>query len=464
MKTLYRIITLPLLALSFSACQGFLSWDEDYGSEEPLQVEITEVTPLNGGVSIKYVMPNQENLLGVKGVYYLTNDPDCKEVFASSYSNEIIIRGFGDENEHTVNVITMHKNKKESAPVPVTFKPLKPAIFPIAESVEMDSTFGGVVMTWDNLYEDDIAIGLYLFDKEKNDFTLYRNIFSSAQKGEFTFRGLDAVEYEFKAVVRDRWMNETETTSIRITPLFEERIIGKDENGTRYFFHYGYEDKSTFERGEFGATYNFGAEFYTLVDGEMWNPWGNYFDTVLGGYKMKAYVPDWSIEPDTYTPEPAYLTMDLTRTQKLSRIVLWQRNLAPKNVMFPLHMEIWGTDKFPTEEEIDSDGSRLENLRYWTAWTEIDATDKWKEHFVKLADYTLEFPSGVDPRVAVGNPALFTPEDFDFMKWGYTIEMDMANAHVPVRYIRFVMKEDARGYRLNQLNWAEIEIYGAYVD
>ena len=75
-----KLLTILALLIGLVSCQEFMSWEDDYGDATPDPVIITSVTAINGGAVIKYKVPEQENLLGVKAVYKFSEQGETKEV------------------------------------------------------------------------------------------------------------------------------------------------------------------------------------------------------------------------------------------------------------------------------------------------------------------------------------------------------------------------------------------------
>ena len=82
---------------------------------------------------------------------------------------------------------TIDKSRNESAPVQVTIKPLTAPVNLIMESLKVNSTFGGIYMTWENPMRQAIAISIYRKNAE-GEMALYDTYYSDAPSGRASFR------------------------------------------------------------------------------------------------------------------------------------------------------------------------------------------------------------------------------------------------------------------------------------
>jgi hypothetical protein len=104
---------------------------------------------------------------------------------------------------------------------------------------------------------------------------------------------------------------------------------------------------------------------------------------------------------------------------------------------------------------------RLTNLRYWTAWPEINATDAWKEDWVRLGSYTVVAPSGTGP---VKDGDTFTNADVEFYRNGIDFEISPDANTTPCQYLRFVVSQSFWPARRQGAQYAEVKFFGAYAD
>ena len=151
---------------------------------------------------------------------------------------------------------------------------------------------------------------------------------------------------------------------------------------------------------------------------------------------------------------PLYFTLDMGKKASYSRLRYWMRSRTPVfSAQTFTSFEVWGTNE-PKPLSLIGDGSKEDNLKYWTEWPEVNGTDEWKNDWEKLADFKLTLPSGTT------DPNALTNEDIEFVKAGFEVEMDPQYANEPFRYIRFVIRECREPSA--QIQLSELKFWGAY--
>ncbi|MFI5136237.1 MAG: DUF4959 domain-containing protein, partial [Sphingobacteriales bacterium] len=183
-------------------------------------------TNLNGKASITYTLPGNSDLLYVKAVYE-TSPGHPQEVKASHYTNTLTVVGFGDTLAHTVKLYAVNSSEVASAPVTVTVNPLTPAILLARRSLQVKATFGGFTLTCNNPTLENLAI-IPLVDTTGNkkwvQTTGMDNIYSNSIIIKAAVRGQAAITREYAFVVRDRWLNYSDTLFAVLTPFFEQLL------------------------------------------------------------------------------------------------------------------------------------------------------------------------------------------------------------------------------------------------
>lgn len=76
-----------------------------------------------------------EDILGVKGVYTLSNRMQY-DATASFYENKLEILGFNDVMSHEMTLYTFNRAEELSDPVNVTFTPLESPLSKVARTVK----------------------------------------------------------------------------------------------------------------------------------------------------------------------------------------------------------------------------------------------------------------------------------------------------------------------------------------
>ena len=231
MKKLFllSVMALSVIILILSSCEeetgrGPISTD----GVAPAAISEVAAIPLPGGAKIRYQLPNDTDLLGVK-VNYTLPSGEPASVSASLYVNEIDVVGLIDQTETTVQVITFDQSGNESAPVSIAFTPLEAPVNAAAASLEISPDFGGARFIFDN--PTGAALDLFVFTREQNEggeagsLVLLSTESSATEKPDpVVQRGFDTGEREFMGLFRDRWGNFSDTIKHVFNPLFEEEV------------------------------------------------------------------------------------------------------------------------------------------------------------------------------------------------------------------------------------------------
>ncbi len=255
----------------------------------PANVSDIVVTNLEGGATLSYTIPNDDDLLYVKAIYRL-DDGTLMEQKASAYASELKIEGIGRSRQQTVQVVTGDRSKNESSPLEVIIHPLDAPIYTIARQLTVKEDFGGIRIDWENPSSAQIAIVVTKPD-ERNNMVDAETFYTHARIGKANVRGYESVEQIFGVHVRDRWGNHTDTLIATYVPIFEQRL-----------------DKTKFEK------WNPSGIPYTQLDNN-WTIdklWNNSLNDPGFSWPLTAVI-------------PGSFTLDLGQTAKLGRFKLYQR-------------------------------------------------------------------------------------------------------------------------------------------
>lgn len=222
-KIIYTLLS--ILAIFLWGCkeEGRIDHIDD-SVPAPASVTIKDVFSKPGGAIIKYTVPNDDNLLGVK-VIYTRNGIIC-ESKASKYVDSLVVEGFGNTNPQEVKLYSFGTNEKLSLPVSTTIHPLTPAVKSV--KFDLDPGFGGVTISLqENEFSADLAIVLMAdtIDNPVNETWIDLQTFHTKSKAiKFSRRGLKPRPVKFAAYLRDRWNNVSDTIYKTITPIEEVKI------------------------------------------------------------------------------------------------------------------------------------------------------------------------------------------------------------------------------------------------
>jgi hypothetical protein len=444
MKKIFFLILITLLPMIMWQCDQVKDWHDPTDSVAPGPVTNPQVENLNGGAKITYTLPEDDDLLGVKAEYSL-GDGQVREAFASAAKDFIELGGYGNTEKHTVTLYALDKSRNESPPVSVTIEPLISPVDLLMQTLNVQQAFGGVFLSWENVFEKEMAITLYAADS--TGFMQYFDThYSNSKDGKISFRGFEDKSRNFRIEIRDRWNNYATPFDTAITPLKEVDIFGR-ENGLVIWEMYG-NDNDLYK-------------YMGTIPCPKGN-WDRFTDDV--GYGPYYQLVNWSTNYFTgieqFLFSPYYITIDMKKSASYSRFKFWQGNRSPiGSATIPIVFSLWGTNN-PKPVNI-ADG-QIPNLRYWTGWTnvggiEVNGTDEWMNDWEKLGEYRLVYPSGMTKYVA----GQVTAEDQLFIQEGFEFDIDPAMTNKPFRYLRFKIS-DTNGNE--QWMLAELKFWGNFVE
>lgn len=321
MKTIIFMLIISVIIIS--ACDEKKLEPISGSLGKPGVITEIKIVPVSGGVTITYRIPDEEDILAVKGVYTLS-DGKVYEATTSFYENKLEVAGYNDTLEHTVEVFAINRAQESSDPVSVTFAPLESSLSKVSKTMKIMSAFGGVQFSWQNPDKAPLTFEFIVQDSI-GDLKTMKIITSQADTMKQSLRGYEPKLRVFAVVIRDNWENASDTIyppDKTILPLFEEKL-----------------DKRKMSIMKLGSDASFtnweGADAYLIDD--VYTNYGHSANSSL----------------------PAAFTIDLGVTAKLSRIVIFQRDDYVYSWGNPKNFEIYGCEKRPSQ-----DGD-------WNDWTKI---------------------------------------------------------------------------------------------
>ncbi|MDR0697652.1 MAG: DUF4959 domain-containing protein [Tannerella sp.] len=446
--SLFACVLLPIF---FECCTNVRDWSDPADNVPPGEIANVRVENINGGAILRYTLPGDKDLLGVKAVYSFSESEEISEVYASAFIDSIVLEGYADTREHAVQLYVVDKSGNLSQPVMATIQPLTPPVEQIRNSLTAYATFSGVRAIWKNPYKKPIAISLYTTDSI-GDKVLFERHYSSAENGGYTFRDFSSTEQSFHFEVRDRWNHIAAPLDTVLTPLYEVQILGKVDNvdlWDMYDYDRGIYRGDPIQANAGSVVYH--GRFRYLYDGNTWDnsTWFYFKPATIGQYVPGASTSSYML--------PAYLTIDMGVAAKYSRFKYYTRGRSPVYSAWVWYeFELWGTNHPKAITEI-GDGSQADNLKYWTSWPEAGGTDAWKNDWEKLADCEIIFPSGTPNN----SPSVTSAEDIAFVQDGFGFDIDPDMTGKAFRYVRFVLKKNNTDNG-SYIQWSELQFWGSY--
>lgn len=398
-----RIIKSSIRVLMLSLLLAFVACSEDQGpqpleknSNPPAEVTNVAIENLPGKAKLTYTLPSDEDLLYVVARYTLENGTPM-EVKASYYSNSLLLEGFAGESTDQVKIYAVNRSETESKPVVVSVNPLKAPIFDIFDSLAAMPDFGGIRITADNPTKAEIGILVMQKNIQGDWVPLSTSIYTSVEEIKQSLRGFDSVDQEFAIVVRDHWLNYTDTLVTTIKPLFEQLMPKSAYVGVGLA-----NDTKTIDNA---------YPVSNLFDGQFLEYWGSYFT-------------DRTVDVGNHL-----VTWDIGAQTKLSRLRLWQFSepINGQRMYYYLgamkKFRIWGSNQV-TDPNLE------------TGWT-------------LMGEYEIKKPSGL-PYGQENNDDLLAARDGA----DYEIALDKP----AVRYLRIECLENWVGGKFMAVS--EVHVYG----
>jgi hypothetical protein len=312
-KLLYYILVLASAASWHSCKEKEGSNYLDDNAPAPQQVSEIQVSSTPGGAMITYKLPKDKNLSYVKAVYEI--QPGVfREAKASFYSDTLGLVGFGDTLRHKVAIYSVGRNEKASAPLSVEVSPLTPPVKSVFETLTLESTFGGVNVTFKNTFQADLAIVVMVDTTGQGIWSPVTTHYTSALNGDFSARGMPSKERRFAVYLRDRWNNKSDTLLKSLTPLYEELI-----------------PKSAWKALILPGDFTTGVNNNYVLE-RTWDDIANVSENIFAT-KDYATLPQW-------------FTVDMNQSVILSRMKLFQRTSYPYNAVWIKSLEIWGSNNY----------------------------------------------------------------------------------------------------------------------
>ena len=323
MKKYSFIIALGLLVFFLFSCEEEKK-NEVMGTWNTGPISDYTVTPINGGATIEFTIPNDPDILYIMAEYERNGQIFTEK--SSIYKNELTLEGFHRVNLAKAKIYKVNRNEERSAPLSIEFEPLESIVDIAQRSLNVEPSFGGLVAYWDNPRETELGITILVEDSiDNNKLNLLDVYYSAVDKDIHPFRGLEAKETSFAFYIEDKWGNISDTLRLTTTPFFETMI---PKPYADFRASVAYDNVSNLA----------GRNIATL--------WDNIVNTSAHG---------WLTQPGN---SGTSMTIDLKQVAKLSRFVIHGYHI---NAMWgqanASEWELWGIAKF--------DNTKMADKPYW---------------------------------------------------------------------------------------------------
>ena len=390
----------------------------------PAAPVVKNIKNANGEAVIFYEVPKDKDLLYVVATYN-NNETSVRTTKASVYVDSVVVNGFGRAGTYNVTLKSVDRSGNESTPVEVKVEPTTPPVMAIYETLKPLASWGGIKLSWINETQANVIVTIKV--KDNNDeWVDSESIYSNSYEGIGSVRGLEAVEQNFRIVVRDRFDNFSEEMPFTCTPWREEQL----------------------DRLKFKEVPRLPGD--CLLNQPLRNIWDGVKNIEGSGFLHGNARDGGGIG--------RFVTFDLGKTTKLSRYKYYQR-LFERFTYNHNNIKEWKmygcteiTDDMYNKTDVSADvlGGRFgETADEYNAWVE-DQIEGW----TLIEDAKCYRPSGIETG---GN---YTNEDLEYITKGDEHEIDLEVP--PVRYIRILFISNWSGGVVPQIS--EMEFWGQYQD
>ncbi len=446
MKRYIKLLLLGIIGPLFivSCGKSYLGIEQvKTDSTAPGKIAVKEVVSRSGGLEIHFNFPQGNPNIAQVVASYTNKRGELVEFKASRYSSSILVEGFTGTDEKTVELVCIDDSGNKSEPIVVKSAPLLSPVEIAFNTMNVEPTFGGVKIDWENkdaqpfaihvLTEDMLQVGVVSLVEDPT-----KTIYNRDSVNTYAYiRQYPFVEQKFGFALSDKWGNRTDTLLRSLTPFQEEKIDHTRIKPVTFFNPTVYAGNRDY--GTYGVNRVTGIQ----NDGNSHNN-GSYapatvFDGVTTGLQFIVYkfVKNFN-DPDESKHEivqDVYVTYDLNMDVQLNRVKVYPRVGA--NYVYTRsslkRFRIWGTN--------DANNQR---------WT------KFPETWTLIGEYV-----GPDP-VTEGSP---TQEEIDYFNLNreHLIIEDNVNPHAEpstsFRYMRLQLMESYTPTN-NSISINEIEMFG----
>lgn len=409
----------------------------------PGKVIVNKIVPRPGALEINFSLPKGDADVAQIVASYFTKEGKKMEFNVSRYSSSILVEGLMGTGEVTVELKSVDNSGNESEIVTVKGRPLASSVEIARESLNVEPTFGGVKIEWQNpegnflaihvLTEDTTQIkGVISFIEDQSKIIYSRD---TAMNKTFAYvRNYPDTEHKFGFVISDKWGNRSDTLTGYWTPYREDRIEYQHieaMNVFNYTYHVGYRDYDLYGVDPVTGIQN-DANFYA-----SWASPATLFNnnTTSLAFYCYRFVKNL-LDPDESTHNyisSAYCTYDLNVDTRLNRMKIFWRPDRYYQLNSVKRLRFWGTD--------DNNPNRF--TQFPEGWTMIGEYE------------ALDAEDNMHP----------TPEEEEFMANGidFSISDDNINPNAdPTAVFRYLRVEmlDVYGIGFHTYTMNEIQLWG----
>lgn len=159
MKHLFQVILIVAFMWSLLSCSD----SNDTGTVTIAPVSNVTYEVGMGEILFKWQNPDIKTLAYTE-ISYMDSDEKLSRVLVDGKLSEQLIYGFADNNTYEFKFSAYSMTGEVSDPVIVSARPKMPAYNIFNSRIKVTGNFGGVDVSWDNVYDEEFYIQLSYFD------------------------------------------------------------------------------------------------------------------------------------------------------------------------------------------------------------------------------------------------------------------------------------------------------------
>ena len=321
------IANIMALLIVFGCAEDRIFDDRQADGVPPAEVSINEIIAGAGKVTVKWILPIDEDFLYVKVTY--SKDGEDRVLTYSKFNQESIVIPNLRNEEYSFTFQSVDESGSVSEGVIMSATPLKPAYKKAAETVTATPTIGAINFNWENPTGDTLLATVYVVFEDKDSII---DIRYTGQKS--TLRVLAPAQLlNYKIEFKDPELNNATSETIEMA-AFEE---------------------IQFDRTRFNSYFSGYSPFTRVFDGQLEN--------------------HFAVGP----PFPRTIPFFYDKSVYVSRILFYVSRKNEGNIQhFPERVEIW-----VSETGLDDDYTK-QGTEYVLKQVESDNSDWFEPREVAL--------------------------------------------------------------------------------
>src|SRR5690606_7722543 len=153
------ILTMLSLLFVYSCTESYLGIEQIVtDSTPPEKLTVNKVTPKSGALEIEFTLPAGDPSIAQIIASYTNERGEKREFKVSRYTSKILVEGFMGTDEKHVELVCVDASGNRSEITMVKASPLLSPVEVALNTMNVEPTFGGVKVEWENKDAQPFAI------------------------------------------------------------------------------------------------------------------------------------------------------------------------------------------------------------------------------------------------------------------------------------------------------------------